>query len=180
MSARDIILPLGLGLLAAWATTALLLPRFPSSKPSQSPQSPNKTLQAFPSRWISAWLQTDPAVFASLWSPTGRFTDHAYQFTSFRHPALSRHFAGWRGAHDSFDLWLDEEYPVYWADVDNAKGDGKCSFRVTGKGWGPVSIVVDMWIEGGKLVSVDEWYRDSFGSAVRKGEYQVREVKEEA
>ncbi|KAH8879967.1 hypothetical protein GQ53DRAFT_833693 [Thozetella sp. PMI_491] len=147
-----------------------------------------KNIKNIPQRWTAAWISTSSDLFMELWSPEGRFTDHAIQFTSYKHPALQRHFQGWRDAHDDFECWIDQKYPVLWTDVDEQNGNGKCSFKMiekgvfvrdlpakkaSGRSW-EFSLSVDLVIENGLITKCDEWYRNSFDEGVAMEQYKIR------
>jgi len=135
-------------------------------------------------RWAAAWSQRDPEQWVSLFTPSAKYTVHAFLFFRTGTNGLRDHFQLWRNSLPDFVMEVRDVWPAEWlpaaADDTSASGDGggRGRYRVsvrtynagtferdlrvwkaTGKKmwfWGVVDFVVQA--ESGLIESVDEWY----------------------
>ncbi|ORY59549.1 uncharacterized protein BCR38DRAFT_59088 [Pseudomassariella vexata] len=145
-----------------------------------------KDLKTLPERYSTAWAEEDPKALLNLVSDDCLFTDHGAQIRVPR-PFIEGHHRNWRGAHKDFEVYVDPAFPVYWIDVDEAKGNAKCSFRTVNKGVFvndlprrkatgmpfQYSGVVDLEVQNGLVTKADEWLRVPFEDSVSVEEYIV-------
>lgn len=143
-------------------------------------------IKDLPARFAAGWQSRDAAAFTKLFTPDAQMTDHGAQI-HVPIAYMEAHHKNWNGAHEDFQVYLDPAYPIYWADVDEAKGNAKISFRTVNKGvfkhdlprrkatgkWFQYSGVIDLVVEGGLVKKADEWLRVPFEDSVPAEEYIV-------
>ncbi|KAI7775171.1 hypothetical protein LA080_007315 [Diaporthe eres] len=142
-------------------------------------------LKSIPERWAAAWSQDNSAAFTELFSPKAVCTDHAFQVVSTN---ISGHHKIWRAANPDFKVILDPSTPIWWATglEENGK-NGSCSFRTinyetftgdlptrkaSGKSF-QFSTKLHLTIKDGLIVSMDEFYRDSFDGSVPPEKFRM-------
>ncbi|KAF6815652.1 hypothetical protein CPLU01_14080 [Colletotrichum plurivorum] len=142
-----------------------------------------KDLKDLPEIYCRAWASRNPAELLNLFTEDSVMTDHGAQI-HVPFAFLERHHKHWNGAHDNFEVWLDKQYPVYWAEMDD-KGNGYCSFRTVNKGVFvndlgrrkatglpfQYSGVIDLKLREGKIAQADEWLRVPFEDSVSPEKY---------
>ncbi len=124
--------------------------------------------------WTSAWSQSDPSVWLSVYSEQATYTDYAFFFRRRGHAGLHEHFNIWRSAHPDFRIETSE----IWPPIKVSEGKLKCSIRTRNIGtfvhdlptikatgapfnfYAVVDLVFDE--ESGLIDSVDEWYHKEF------------------
>ncbi|KAK1962982.1 hypothetical protein LY78DRAFT_683626 [Colletotrichum sublineola] len=91
-------------------------------------------------------------------------------------------------SHESqqdFEIFLDPNYPVYWAETGRVEGEGYYSFRIVNrvvfvndigrcKATGlpfEYSGVINLKLKGGELAQADEWLRVPFQDSVSPDKY---------
>lgn len=135
-------------------------------------------IKSIPELWATAWSQDNSAAFAELFSPNAVYTDHAFQLVSTN---IRDHHKIWRTANPDFKVILDPSTPIWWAsDLDEQGKKASCSFRTinygtftgelprrkpSGKSF-QFSAMLHLTIEDGLIVSMDEFYRDTFDESV--------------
>ena len=128
----------------------------------------------FGSKWTSAWSQTDPSIWTSIYTPEATYTDYAFGFIRCGKAGLEDHFKIWRTAHPDFRVSIVEA----WPGLDLGEGLVKYSVRTMNVGtftndlptikasgktfefYAAVDLVVR--VEDGLIVRVDEWYHRQF------------------
>ncbi|KAL2873208.1 hypothetical protein SGCOL_011635 [Colletotrichum sp. CLE4] len=144
---------------------------------------PPKDLESLPTIYCHAWAARDPSPLLALFTPDSFMTDHGAQI-HVPFAFLERHHKHWNGAHKDFEVYLDKQYPVYWAEMDD-NGNGYCSFRTINKGVFvndlgrrkatglpfEYSGVIDLKLKGGKIAQADEWLRVPFEDSVSPDKY---------
>ncbi|GKT42923.1 uncharacterized protein ColSpa_03104 [Colletotrichum spaethianum] len=142
-----------------------------------------QNLKDLPEVYCRAWASRDPAPLLALFTEDSVMTDHGAQIHT-PYAFLDLHHKHWNGAHKDFEVYLDTQYPVYWAEMD-ADGNGYCSFRTVNKGVFvndlgrrkatglpfQYSGVIDLKLKGGKIVQADEWLRVPFEDSVSPDKY---------
>ncbi|KAK5175764.1 uncharacterized protein LTR77_000904 [Saxophila tyrrhenica] len=126
--------------------------------------------------WASAWSQTSPSVWTSIYTPTATYTDYAFGFIRRGHGGLKQHFDLWRTAHPDFQIIVLETWPA----IDLGNGRTKHSIRTKNVGtftndlpsmkasgrkfefYAAVDLV--MREEDGLIEEVEEWYHRQFDS----------------
>ncbi|KAI3538331.1 hypothetical protein CABS01_08166 [Colletotrichum abscissum] len=144
---------------------------------------PPKDLESLPTIYCHAWAARDPSPLLALFTTDSCMTDHGAQI-HVPYAFLKRHHKHWNGAHKDFEVYLDKQYPVYWAEMD-ADGNGYCSFRTVNKGIFvndlgrrkatglpfEYSGVIDLKLRAGKIAQADEWLRVPFEDSVSPDKY---------
>lgn len=142
-------------------------------------------LESIPERWAAAWSQDNSAAFAELFNPKAVYTDHAFQIVSTN---IREHHKIWRAANPDFKVILDPSTPIWWASgLDEHGKKASCSFRTinygtftgdlptrkaSGKSF-QFSAMLHLTIEEGLIVSMDEFYRDTFDESVPPEKFRV-------
>lgn len=143
-------------------------------------------IKDFPARFAAAWQSRDAVAFTKLFTPDACMTDHGAQI-HIPFAYLEAHHINWNGAHENFQVYVDPSFPIYWADVDEERGNAKISFRTINKGvfkndlprrkatgkWFQYSGVIDLVVEGGLVKKADEWLRVPFEDSVAVEQYIV-------
>jgi hypothetical protein len=159
-------------------------PRSPPRHPAMATHKP--ALKDIPDLFSAGWSSTDSTPFLKLFSDAEdvTLTDHGAQIVVPR-SHLHGHHQNWRHCHADFEVKVDHQFPVFWIDVDEAKGNAKVSFRTSNRGVFVNDLprrkasgkpfhftaVIDLIIEGGKIVKADEWLRIPFEDSVPVSEY---------
>lgn len=144
-------------------------------------------LKSIPERWAAAWSKDNSAAFAELFSPKAVYTDHAFQIVSSN---IRDHHKVWRAANPDFKVILDPSTPIWWAsDLDEHGKNASCSFRTinygtftgdlparkaSGKSF-QFSAMLHLTIKDGLIVSMDEFYRDTFDESVSLEKFRKRD-----
>ncbi|KAJ3533371.1 hypothetical protein NM208_g8020 [Fusarium decemcellulare] len=147
-------------------------------------------IESIPERWTMAWSSKDPSGFSSLFSPDAKYIDHSFQFETTH---LEQHHRIWHRANPDFTVWLDPSMPVWWASVDKEQGNASVCFRTiqtgtftgnlpsrnaSGKAW-RFPAMVQMTIENGLIVELNEFYREQFDQGVGVENYMRIDDKRE-
>lgn len=142
-------------------------------------------LESIPERWAAAWSQDDSAAFEALFSPKAVYTDHAFQVVSTN---IREHHKIWRTANPDFKVVLDPSTPIWWAgDTDKNGKKSSCSFRTINRGTFTgglptkkasgksfqFSAMLHLTIQDGLIVSMDEFYRDTFDESVPPEKFRM-------
>lgn len=157
-----------------------------SRSSSRPPTFPNMSdLKSIPECWAAAWSQENSSAFAQLFSPKAVYTDHAFQIVSTN---IRDHHKIWRAANPDFKVILDSSTPIWWSSDFGQQGkNASCSFRTinygtftgdlptrkaSGKSF-QFSAMLHLTIEDGLIVSMDEFYRDTFDESVPPEKFRI-------
>jgi hypothetical protein len=145
--------------------------------------------QSIVHRWIDAWSGNDPAAWTALYSPSAKYTDHAFQIIRIGPSTLEEHWAIWRTAHPDFVIEIESSWPY-----EELPG-GRCrySIRTTNRGtfvndlprskatgkpfWfrGCVDIIINL--STGLIEEVEEWYCSNFERTTALTDYHCKAVE---
>ena len=126
------------------------------------------------SKWAAAWSQSDPSVWADIYTADAMYTDYAFGFVRRGKDGLKEHIKIWRDAHPDFYVTIVEA----WPGIDLGEGMVKYSIRTSNVGTFTNDLpiqkasgkkfdfyaVVDLVVktDDGLIVKVDEWYHRQF------------------
>ena len=130
--------------------------------------------------WTTAWSQTDPSAWTSIYAPDASYTDYAFNFVRRGHAGLKNHFELWRTAHPDFHAEIAEVWRAQ--ELADAPGKLKCSIRTINKGtftndlpslkangkkFNFYAVVDIVWRESDGLIErIDEWYHRQFDAEI--------------
>lgn len=141
-------------------------------------------LKSIPERWAAAWSQDNSATFTELFGDKAFYTDHASQVVSTN---ISGNHKIWRAANPDFKVILDSSTPISWS--SNLDQQGKMSVVASGLNYGTFtedlptrkapgksfqfSTMLHFTMKGSLIVSMDEFYRDTFDESVPPQRFRI-------
>lgn len=143
-------------------------------------------LEELAQSWATAWSNTDPNDWVSLYSANATYTDHPFLVRRSKPPNLEQHFRIWKRSIPDFKMTVVDTFPF----KDLGEGRTAFTFRTHNTGkfendlpkrkapeggkkfWflGVVDFVVDA---DGMIQNINEWYSTDFYEVESTDEYKT-------